>query len=106
MFLFIEAMINAGVQIGLSRTQAQTLTLQTISGSVELMRQTNEHPTVLRNRVTSPGGVTAAGLYELEKGGLRTILSEAVYASFKRTQELSHLNESFFPQCHDRGDGF
>jgi pyrroline-5-carboxylate reductase len=105
-FLFIEAMIDAGVQMGLSRTQAQTLTLQTISGSVELMRQTNEHPTVLRNRVTSPGGVTAAGLYELEKGGLRTTLCDAVYASFKRTQDLSHLNESFFPQRHDRGDGF
>jgi pyrroline-5-carboxylate reductase len=91
-------MIDAGVQMGLSRTQAQILTLQTISGSVELMRQTNEHPTVLRNRVTSPGGVTAAGLYELEKGGLPKTLCNAVYASFDRTQDLSHLNESFFPQ--------
>lgn len=61
-FLYIEAMIDAGVQMDLTRTQAQELTLHTIADSVELMLQTHEHPAVLRNKVTSPGGVTGAGL--------------------------------------------
>ncbi|MCP6758268.1 MAG: pyrroline-5-carboxylate reductase [Fischerella sp. CENA71] len=91
-FLYIEAMIDAGVQIGLTRTQAQELTLHTIAGSVELMFQTHEHPAVLRNKVTSPGGVTAAGLYELEKGGLRTVVSNAVLTAFSRTQQLSNMS--------------
>ncbi|HEY9901334.1 MAG TPA: pyrroline-5-carboxylate reductase [Candidatus Sericytochromatia bacterium] len=93
-FLYIEAMIDAGVQIGLTRTQAQELTLHTIAGSVELMFQTDEHPAVLRNKVTSPGGVTAAGLYELEKGGMRTIISNAVFTALSRTQQLSKMSDS------------
>ncbi len=90
-FLFIEAMIDAGVQMGLTRTQAQELTLHTIAGSVKLMFQTHEHPAVLRNKVTSPGGATAAGLYELEKGGMRTIISNAVLAALSRTQQLGNM---------------
>jgi pyrroline-5-carboxylate reductase len=92
-FLFIEAMIDAGVQIGLNRTQAQELTLHTIAGSVELMSQTHEHPAVLRNKVTSPGGATAAGLYELEKGGIRTVISNAVLTALSRTQQLGALHK-------------
>lgn len=92
-FLYIEAMIDAGVQMGLTRTQAQELTLHTIAGSVELMFQTDEHPAVLRNKVTSPGGVTAAGLYELEKGGLRTVISNAVLTALSRTQQLGNMFE-------------
>lgn len=91
-FLLIEAAIDAGVQMGFTRDQAQTLTLQTIAGSVELMRQTKEHPTELRNRVTSPGGATAAGLYELEKGGIRTTICDAVFATFEQTQKLGNLS--------------
>jgi pyrroline-5-carboxylate reductase len=91
-FLYIEAMIDAGVQIGLTRTQAEELTLHTIAGSVELMFQTHEHPAVLRNKVTSPGGVTAAGLYELEKGGMRTVISNAVLAALSRTQQLGNMS--------------
>ncbi|OYD86542.1 pyrroline-5-carboxylate reductase [Nostoc sp. 'Peltigera membranacea cyanobiont' 213] len=91
-FLYIEAMIDAGVQMGLTRTQAQELTLHTIAGSVELMLQTHEHPAVLRNKVTSPGGVTAAGLYELEKGGMRTVISNAVLAALSRTQQLGNVS--------------
>jgi pyrroline-5-carboxylate reductase len=53
------------------------------------MLQTHEHPAVLRNKVTSPGGVTSAGLYELEKGGLRTVVSNAVLTALSRTQQLS-----------------
>lgn len=93
-FLYIEAMIDAGVQIGLTRTQAQELTLHTIAGSVELMLQTDEHPAVLRNKVTSPGGVTAAGLYELEKGGMRTVISNAVFTALSRTQQLGNMSDS------------
>ncbi|QYX31909.1 pyrroline-5-carboxylate reductase [Sphaerospermopsis torques-reginae] len=91
-FLYIEAMIDAGVQIGLTRTQAQELVLYTIAGSVEMMLQTHEHPAVLRNKVTSPGGITAAGLYELEKGGLRTVVSNAVLTALTRTQKLSNMS--------------
>ncbi|MEH1827047.1 MAG: pyrroline-5-carboxylate reductase [Nostoc sp.] len=91
-FLYIEAMIDAGVQMGLTRAQAQELTLHTISGSVELMFQTDEHPAVLRNKVTSPGGVTAAGLYELEKGGMRTVISNAVLTALSRTQQLGNIS--------------
>ncbi|MCW5318641.1 pyrroline-5-carboxylate reductase [Nostoc sp. KVJ3] len=92
-FLFIEAMIDAGVKIGFSRVEAQKLTLQTIAGSVELMHQSSEHPAVLRNKVTSPGGATSAGIYELEKRGMRTAICDAVYAAFQRTQELAELNQ-------------
>lgn len=91
-FLYIEAMIDAGVQIGLTRAQAQELTLHTIAGSVELMFQTHEHPAVLRNKVTSPGGVTAAGIYELEKDGMRTAISNAVLAALSRTEKLGNIS--------------
>jgi pyrroline-5-carboxylate reductase len=77
--------------MGLTRIQAQELTLHTIAGSVELMSQTDEHPAVLRNKVTSPGGVTAAGLYELEKGGMRTVISNAVLTALSRTQQLGSM---------------
>ncbi|TBR57068.1 pyrroline-5-carboxylate reductase [Westiellopsis prolifica IICB1] len=90
-FLYIEAMIDAGVQMGLTRTQSEELTLHTIAGSVELMLQTHEHPAVLRNKVTSPGGVTAVGLYELEKGGMRTVISNALLAALSRTQQLGDM---------------
>lgn len=92
-FLIIEAMIDAGVQMGFSRADAQTIVLQTIGGSVELMRQSGLHPADLRNRVTSPGGTTAAGLYELEKGGLRAILADAIFAAYRRSQELGQSNQ-------------
>ena len=87
-FLIIEALIDAGVQMGFSRADAQTVVLQTLAGSVELMRQTGEHPAVLRNRVTSAGGTTAAGLSELERGNLRTTLTNGVLAAYRRSAEL------------------
>ncbi|NJR70173.1 MAG: pyrroline-5-carboxylate reductase [Synechococcales cyanobacterium CRU_2_2] len=98
-FLVIEAMVDAGVQMGLNHAQAQTLTLETIAGSVELLRQTQQHPASLRNQVTSPGGATAAGLYELEKGGLRTTICNAILAAFQRTQQLSQPA----PAKHEHG---
>jgi pyrroline-5-carboxylate reductase len=87
-FLLIEAMIDAGVQMGFARADAQTIVLQTIAGSVELVRQTGLHPAELRNRVTSAGGTTAAGLYQLEKAGVRAALADAILAAYHRSQEL------------------
>ena len=92
-FLFIEALIDAGVHMGFSRRDATKLVIQTLEGSVALFKATSEHPAELKNQVTSPGGTTAAGLYELEKGGLRTVLSRAIFAAYRRSQELGALSE-------------
>ena len=92
-FLLIEAMIDAGVQMGFSRGDAQKIVLQTIAGSVALMKETGKHPAELRNLVTSAGGTTAAGIYELEKGGIRTTLTNAILAAYRRSQELGRLSE-------------
>lgn len=86
--LLIEAMIDAGVQMGFSRADSQTIVLQTMAGSVALVKETGKHPAELRNLVTSPGGTTAAGIYELEKAGVRTALTDAVFAAYRRSQEL------------------
>ncbi|MFQ6043925.1 MAG: pyrroline-5-carboxylate reductase family protein, partial [Candidatus Poribacteria bacterium] len=88
-FLFIEALADAGVQVGLSRQDATVLAIQTVLGASKMVEQMDEHPAVLKNRVTSPGGTTAAGLYELESGGLRTAVANAVIAATKRSAELS-----------------
>jgi len=87
-FLFIEAMIDAGVRMGFKRPYAEKLALQTIKGSVEFLMESGEHPTILRNQVTSPGGTTAAGLNQLEKHGLRNAVMEAVWAAYQRSIEL------------------
>jgi pyrroline-5-carboxylate reductase len=87
--LFIEALADAGVQVGLSRQDATTLAVQTVLGASKMVEQTGEHPAILKNRVTSPGGTTAAGLYELESGGLRIAIANAVIAATKRSTELA-----------------
>lgn len=87
-FLVMEALIDAGVHMGFSRRDAERLVLQTMAGSVAFARQSGLHPAELRNQVTSPGGTSAEALYQLEKGGLRTILSKAVYAAFRRSVAL------------------
>jgi pyrroline-5-carboxylate reductase len=92
-FLFMEALIDAGVHLGFSRRVAQELVYQTIEGSVAIARQTGLHPTELRNRVTSPGGTSAEALYQLEKGGLRTVISKAVWAAYQRSKALGELAE-------------
>jgi pyrroline-5-carboxylate reductase len=88
-FLVMEALIDAGVHLGFSRQMAHDLVVQTMVGSALFAQQTGKHPAELRNMVTSPGGTTAAALYEMEKGSLRTVLSKAVYAAYRRTLELS-----------------
>ena len=92
-FLFMEALIDAGVHLGFSRKVAEELVLQTMAGSVEIARQSDLHPAQLRNMVTSPGGTSAEALYELEKGGLRTILSKAVWAAYRKSKYLGDLSE-------------
>jgi pyrroline-5-carboxylate reductase len=87
-FLIIEAMIDAGVQIGFSRADALKIVLQTIDGSVELVRSTGLHPAELKNRVTSPAGTTAAGLFELEQSGVRAAILRAVEAAYHRSEAL------------------
>ena len=86
--LMIEALTDAGVHLGMTRTQAFTLASQTVKGAVKLLLETGEHPALLREKVTSPGGTTAAGLYKLEEGGFKKTLIEAVIAATGRSKEL------------------
>jgi pyrroline-5-carboxylate reductase len=87
-FLLMEALVDAGVHLGFSRRVAEELVLRTVEGSALFARRSGRHLAELRNMVTSPGGTSAAAIYQLEKGGLRTVLSRAVYAAYQRTREL------------------
>jgi pyrroline-5-carboxylate reductase len=87
-FLFMEALIDAGVHLGFTRPVAERLVLQTMRGSVAYAAASGEHPAVLRNQVTSPGGTTAEALYHLEQSGLRATVARAVWASFERSEAL------------------
>jgi len=98
-FLFTEALIDAGVHMGFPRRIAEQLVLQTIKGSASYYESASRHPATLRNQVTSPGGTSAAALYYLEKAGFRTAISRAVWAAYQRSLELGrekpgHLHES------------
>ena len=88
-FLFLEAMIDAGVHIGLPRDQAELLARQTLFGSAALADQSGTHPAELRNMVTSPGGTTAEGIAALEDGGLRAAVTQAVIAAYEKSRQLS-----------------
>jgi len=97
-FLFTEALIDAGVHMGFPRRIAEQLVLQTIKGSASFYHQAGRHPATLRNQVTSPGGTSAEALYYLEKAGFRTAISRAVWAAYQRSFELGkekpgHLHE-------------
>lgn len=87
-FLFTEALIDAGVHMGFPRRIAERLVLQTIKGSTSFYQQAGRHPATLRNQVTSPGGTSAEALYYLEKAGFRTAISRAVWAAYQRSLEL------------------
>jgi pyrroline-5-carboxylate reductase len=86
--LVMEAMIDAGVHLGFSRRIAEKLVMQTMRGTVEYARQSPRHPATLRNEVTSPGGTSAEAIYQLEKGGLRTVISRAIWAAYQRSVAL------------------
>lgn len=87
-FLVIEAMIDAAVQVGLRRDLAEALVKGTVLGSARYVEATGRHPAELRNQVTSPGGTTAAALYELEAAGLRAAFARAVQAAYDRARAL------------------
>ena len=87
-FMVAEAMIEAGVLVGLPRDTATKLVVQTLLGSATLLAQDESGPEALRAAVTSPGGTTAAGLRELETHGLRAALLDAVSAATARSREL------------------
>jgi pyrroline-5-carboxylate reductase len=91
-FLFMEALIDAGVHMGFRRDIAEKLVLQTMRGSVEFARASGLHQAQLRNMVTSPGGTSAEALYQLEKGGLRTVISKAVWAAYQKSKYLGGLS--------------
>jgi pyrroline-5-carboxylate reductase len=87
-FLFLEALIDAGVKVGLARAVASELASQTILGAAKLVTETLESATKLKEQVTSPGGTTISGLHVLEKGGFRGLIMDAVEAATQRSKEL------------------
>ena len=87
-FMMMEALIDAGVHLGFSRHIARELVFKTMRGSVEYASQSGKHVAELRNQVTSPGGTTAAALYHMEKGGLRTVISRGIWAAYERSVAL------------------
>jgi pyrroline-5-carboxylate reductase len=87
-FLFMEALVDAGVHLGFSRQVAEQLVTQTVRGSVDFYRSSPSHLARLRNQVTSPGGTSAEALYYLEKAGFRTAISRAVWAAYQRSVTL------------------
>ena len=86
--LFIEALADGGVKMGLPRALALTLAAQTVLGTARLCLEAGLHPGVLKDQVASPGGTTIEGLHVLEQGGLRGIVMSAVEAAAWRAQEL------------------
>jgi len=103
-FLVMEALIDAAVHLGFPRHIAHDLVIETLEGSTRFAKQSGDHPAVLRNMVTSPAGTSAAAIHELESGRLRTVLSEAVWAAFRRTVELGDQMEAQLgePPARDR----
>ena len=87
-FLILEALIDAGVYVGLPRDTARRLALQTVKGSVELVSQTGQHPAALKDLVTSPGGTTAEGLQALERAGVPAAIVDAVNAAYRKSIRL------------------
>ncbi|MDH4143055.1 MAG: pyrroline-5-carboxylate reductase [Chloroflexota bacterium] len=106
-FLVMEALIDAAVHLGFPRHVAHDLVIETLEGSTLFAKQSGMHPAELRNMVTSPGGTSAAALHELESGRLRTVMSEAVWAAYRRTVELGEQLEASVdgarPEKRDQG---
>jgi pyrroline-5-carboxylate reductase len=88
-FTFIEALSDAGVKNGLSREVATRLAAQTVYGAARMVVETGEHPALLKEKVTSPGGTTIAGLHTLENGSFRGVVMNAVEAACLRSKELA-----------------
>jgi pyrroline-5-carboxylate reductase len=87
-FVILESLAEAGVKVGLPREMATTLAAQTLFGSAQLALETGHHPALLKDAVTTPAGCTIEGLMELERGGLRVTLMNAVIKTTQRAREL------------------
>jgi pyrroline-5-carboxylate reductase len=87
-FLMVEALADGGVLRGLPRDTALSLAIQTVYGAAVMLKETGEHPAVLRERVTSPGGTTAEGLFKLEQGGFKHLIIDAVRAAADKSELL------------------
>jgi pyrroline-5-carboxylate reductase len=96
-FMFMEALVDAGVHMGFSRRVAEKLVFETVLGAAEFAKGEPDHLAKLRNQVTSPGGTSAAAQYQLERGRLRTVLSDAVWAAYRRCQQLGGTADSNGP---------
>lgn len=88
LFLTVEALINASVNIGIDNQMARFLVVETMKGSLELLEKTGDHPAVLRDKVSSPGGTTIAAISELEKRGIRAAYFDAVQKAYQKAKEL------------------
>ena len=99
-FLFMEAMVDAGVHLGFPRRIAEQLVTQTLLGSVDYYKKRDDpvHLARMRNDVTSPGGTSAEALYYLEKAGFRTAISRAIWAAYQRSRELGKGGKAHPPQ--------
>jgi len=93
LFFVVEAMIEAGVHLGLPRSTATELVVQTVVGSAKLLRETGTHPTVLREQVTSPGGTTAAAIRQLEDHKVRAAFITAMEAARDRSIALAATDD-------------
>ncbi len=90
-FSFVEALIDAGVKSGLTRVVSTKLALQTISGSIKLLRESGEHPASLRGKVTSPGGTAITAIHVLEKVGFHGIVMDVVESAVIRSKQLGDV---------------
>jgi pyrroline-5-carboxylate reductase len=99
--LIVDALADAGVKVGLSRRESLFLSIQTVLGASKMLLETNAHPGELKDLVTSPGGTAIAGLHQLEKGGLRTTLINAVEAATNRSVELGKVVVKNFANHND-----
>ena len=90
-FSFVEALIDAGVKSGLTRVVSEKLALQTVSGSIKLLRESGEHPAALRGKVTSPGGTAITALHVLEKVGFHGIIMDIVESAVIRSKQLGKM---------------
>jgi len=90
-YIFIEALTDAGVKAGLSREMALRYAMQTVKGAALMLKETGKHPAELKDAVTSPGGATIAGITVLENGAFRGTVINAVTASCERSKELGNL---------------